>query len=58
MTKIQQKISGGFRSLQGAKFFCRIRGYISTVKKNSVPVLEAIEDAFLGNPFVPNCSGT
>ena len=56
MTKIQQKISGGFRSLQGAKFFCRIRGYISTVKKNSVPVLEAIGDAFLGNPFVPNCT--
>jgi transposase len=57
MTKIQQKISGGFRSLQGARIFCRIRGYISTVKKNSVPVLDAIRDAFLGNPFVPNCGG-
>ena len=56
MTKVQQKISGGFRSLQGAKIFCRIRGYISTVKKNSVPVLGAIRDALLGNPFVPNCS--
>ena len=55
MTKVQQKISGGFRSLQGAKIFCRIRGYISTVKKNSVPVLGAIRDAFLGNPFAPNC---
>jgi len=54
MTKVQQKISGGFRSLQGAKIFCRIRGYISTVKKNSVPVLEAIRDALLRNPFVPN----
>jgi transposase len=56
MTKVQQKISGGFRSLQGAKIFCRIRGYISTVKKNSVPVLGAIRDALLGNPFVPNCT--
>jgi transposase len=55
MTKVQQKISGGFRSQQGAKIFCRIRGYISTVKKNSVPVLGAIRDALLGNPFVPNC---
>jgi transposase/uncharacterized coiled-coil protein SlyX len=56
MTKIRQKISGGFRSMHGAKIFCRIRGYISTVKKNSVPVLGAIRDALLGNPFVPNCT--
>ncbi len=56
MTKVQQKISGGFRSMQGAKIFCRIRGYISTVKKNSVPVLGAIRDALAGNPFVPNCT--
>jgi transposase len=54
MTKVQQKISGGFRSMQGAKIFSRIRGYISTVKKNSNPVLGAIRDALLGNPFVPN----
>ena len=57
MMKVQQKISGTFRSIQGARIFCRIRGYISTVKKNSVPVLDAIRDAFLGNPFVPNCGG-
>lgn len=41
---------------RGAKIFCRIRGYISTVKNNSVPVLGAIRDVFLGNPFVPNCA--
>lgn len=51
MTKVQQKISGGFRTWQGAQIFCRIRGYISTVKKNSVPVLGAIRDALLGKPF-------
>lgn len=54
MTKVQQKISGGFRTLQGAQIFCRIRGYISTAKKNSVPVLWAIRDALLGMPFTPD----
>ena len=54
MTKVQQKISGGFRSVHGARTFCRIRGYISTVKKNSAPVLGAIRDALLGTPFIPN----
>ena len=58
MTKVKQKISGGFRSMQGARIFCRIRGYISTVKKNSVPVLDAIRDAFLGNPYIPGCGET
>jgi len=53
MMKVQQKISGGFRTWQGARSFCRIRGYISTVKKNSVPILGAIHDALLGMPFAP-----
>jgi len=53
MAKVQQKISGTFRSENGAKAFCRIRSYISTVKKNSLNVLEAIEDIFKGSPFVP-----
>lgn len=56
MTKVQQKISGGFRTWQGAQTFCRIRGYISTVKKNSVPVLGAIRDAILGMPFAPRAT--
>ena len=52
MMKVQQKISGTFRSVDGAKTFCRIRGYISTVRKNSFSVIDAIQAAFEGNPFI------
>lgn len=53
MVKVQQKISGNFRSWEGARIFCRIRGYISTVKKNSISVIDAIQGVFEGNPFIP-----
>lgn len=54
MMKVQQKISGTFRSSQGADSFCRIRGYISSVKKNKLSVIDAIQDALSGKPFFPN----
>jgi len=53
MMKVQQKISGTFRSVQGARSFCRIRGYISTMKKNNLHVIDAIGAVFNGKPFVP-----
>ena len=46
MPKLKQKISGCFRSEDGANIFARIRGYISTVKKQGLNVLEAISNAF------------
>jgi transposase len=54
MMEVQQKISGLFRSQEGAKAFCRIRGYISTARKNALGALDAIARAFTGVPFVPN----
>lgn len=53
MAKVQQKISGTFRSEQGAMDFCRIRSYISTARKNSVNIIEAIFNALNGKPFIP-----
>jgi len=52
MVKVQQKISDTFRSVNGVKTFCRIRGHISTARKNSLSVIDAIQAAFEGNPFI------
>jgi transposase len=54
MVKVTQKVSGGFRTLEGAKRFGRIRGYLSTARKNSKNVFEAIRDAFVAIPFIPS----
>jgi transposase len=51
MMKLQQKISGTFRTTRGAEAFCRIRAYISTIRKNSLPVLEGILAALKGTPL-------
>lgn len=51
MMKLQQKISGTFRTTRGAEAFCRIRAYISTIRKNGLPVLEGILAALKGAPL-------
>ena len=53
MVKVKTKVSGCFRTFEGAEQFCRVRGYISTTRKNAKNVFEAIKDAFNGIPFIP-----
>jgi transposase len=53
MMKLQQKISGCFRTPAGADTFCLIRSYLSTARKQGVSVLDALSAAFEPSPFLP-----
>ena len=50
MMKLWQKISGTFHSFDALVDFYRIRGYVSTAKKNGISALRRV---FLGDPFIP-----
>lgn len=55
MAKLQQKVSGGFRSEQGSEMFDNIRSYISTASKQEISMFVAIQNAVSGNPlFIGN----
>jgi transposase len=53
MLKVQQKISGCFRSWAGALDFCRLRGYLSTLRKQGQPLLSALQQVLDGHPLLP-----
>ena len=48
MTKVQQKMSGCFRSMDGAYIFCRVRAYLLTCRKHGIAATDALETLFKG----------
>lgn len=53
MIKVKQKISGCFRTLDGAQCFARIRSYLSTCRKQGFNLRQACFQAAIGQPFMP-----
>lgn len=56
MVEVRQKISGCFRTLHGAQIFARLRGYLSTCRKQGHNLWEATKRAVQGQPFLPKVS--
>lgn len=50
MLKLQQKIAGCFRTIEGVITFCRVRSYLSSARKQGRSLLAAIEHALKGSP--------
>lgn len=53
MITLQQKMSGTFRSPQGAVDFARLRGYLSTLRKQGLDLFEGLSQTMLGSPLLP-----
>jgi transposase len=57
MVKLHEKVSGGWRSENGAQAFLRVRSYLATARKQGKGLLEALTQAFEGQPWMPAAAG-
>lgn len=53
MVKLQRKISGCFRTFEGAKAFCAVRSYLQTARKHGEDSLDILVQLFKGTPWMP-----
>jgi len=53
MIKVQQKVSGCFRTAEGIAMFCRIRSYLSTLRKQGMKLFSALDQTLAGHPVFP-----
>jgi transposase len=53
MIKVQQKVSGCFRTEPGIAMFCRIRSYLSTLRKQGIALFSALRQTFAADPVLP-----
>ena len=54
MTKVHLKISGQFKSANGAKMFCLYRSFIGTLKKHKLNIMQGLRDVFSGSESTLN----
>ena len=52
MVKVQQKVSGCFRSFDGAVMFCRIKSFMASARKQRINILDAVQNALNGKDLL------
>jgi hypothetical protein len=58
VSRLNPKIGGCFRTAEGAQDFCRIRGYLSTARKQGHRLLIALQRVLKGKPLIFNSAKT
>jgi transposase len=53
MLQVQQKVAGGWRTELGFQILCRLRSDLSTLHKQGMDLLHALQQTFLGHPVFP-----